>query len=374
MDLLDRRRPVDAARIARSRVARAFKELRARSPGLARACGRGCSRRASACAVRRRQVAAARRSAAAPRCSRPRGRRGSSRSPWRRSRLSGAARLHRRSAAGPVGARATPTSLARPAVAIVGSRAATPYALGCRPHGSAGELADRGSRRRERPGAGASTRRRTGAAWRPAAPTVAVLGSGLDRIYPAEHATLAARSLPKGAAGQRVRAWRAAAARSTFRCGTVSSPGSRSAVVVVEASEKSGSLITARCALEQGRDVMAVPGQRPVAAETAARTASSRTEQRSSSLRTIFLRSSGGRPLTATPRLSTAKSLHSDSLLAQMEAGEVYRLDELMELTGVTGTRLLPRLMELELAGLVTEQSGSGFARERAGGNVIGVG
>jgi predicted Rossmann fold nucleotide-binding protein DprA/Smf involved in DNA uptake len=45
-----------------------------------------------------------------------------------------------------------------------------------------------------------------------------------------------------------------------------------------------------------------------------------------------------------------------------MEAGEVYRLDELMELTGVTGTRLLARLMELELAGLVT-QTGSGFSR-----------
>jgi predicted Rossmann fold nucleotide-binding protein DprA/Smf involved in DNA uptake len=54
--------------------------------------------------------------------------------------------------------------------------------------------------------------------------------------------------------------------------------------------------------------------------------------------------------------------LQSDGLLARMEAGEVYRLDELMELTGVTGTRLLPRLMELELAGLVTN-TGSGFSR-----------
>ena len=60
--------------------------------------------------------------------------------------------------------------------------------------------------------------------------------------------------------------------------------------------------------------------------------------------------------------MSPAKLLHSDTLLSRMEAGEVYRLDELMELTGVTGTKLLPRLMELELAGLVT-QSGSGFSR-----------
>jgi len=57
-----------------------------------------------------------------------------------------------------------------------------------------------------------------------------------------------------------------------------------------------------------------------------------------------------------------SKLLQSDSLLGRMEAGEVYRLDELMELNGVAGTRLLARLMELELAGLVT-QTGSGFSR-----------
>jgi hypothetical protein len=45
-----------------------------------------------------------------------------------------------------------------------------------------------------------------------------------------------------------------------------------------------------------------------------------------------------------------------------MAPGEVYGLDQLMELTGVTGTRLLPRLMELELAGLV-RNTGAGFTR-----------
>jgi len=45
-----------------------------------------------------------------------------------------------------------------------------------------------------------------------------------------------------------------------------------------------------------------------------------------------------------------------------MENGEIYRLDELIELTGMAGPKLLPRLMELELAGLVTKM-GSGFAR-----------
>jgi DNA processing protein len=68
-----------------------------------------------------------------------------------------------------------------------------------------------------------------------------------------------------------------------------------------------------------------------------------------------------GWPASGTTSIPS-KVLNSDTLLASMAVGEVYRLDELMELTGVNGTRLLPRLMELELAGLVT-QSGSGFSR-----------
>ena len=61
-----------------------------------------------------------------------------------------------------------------------------------------------------------------------------------------------------------------------------------------------------------------------------------------------------GWPVVAPSHSLSSKELNSDNLLSRMEVGEVYRLDELMELTGVTGTKLLPRLMELELAGLVT--------------------
>ena len=46
-----------------------------------------------------------------------------------------------------------------------------------------------------------------------------------------------------------------------------------------------------------------------------------------------------------------------------MEAGEVYRLDELMALTGISGPKLLPRLMELELQGKVTARPGGLFGR-----------
>jgi DNA processing protein len=89
--------------------------------------------------------------------------------------------------------------------------------------------------------------------------TVAVLGSGLDRLYPPENARLAARVAEAGALV------------SEFPLGTPPLPGHfprrnrviagwGRTVVVAEAAEKSGALGTARSALDEGRDVLAVPG------------------------------------------------------------------------------------------------------------------
>src|SRR5438132_1328358 len=89
--------------------------------------------------------------------------------------------------------------------------------------------------------------------------TEAVLGSGLDRIYPPENARLAAQVACSGAVV------------SEFSFGTGPHPGNFPrrnrviagwvrGVVVVEAAAKSGALVTARCALDEGREVMAVPG------------------------------------------------------------------------------------------------------------------
>jgi DNA processing protein len=89
--------------------------------------------------------------------------------------------------------------------------------------------------------------------------TVAVLGSGVDRVYPPENARLAAEVAERGAVV------------SEFPLGTGPRPehfprrnrliaGWGRAVVVVEAADRSGALVTARLAAEEGRDVMAVPG------------------------------------------------------------------------------------------------------------------
>jgi DNA processing protein len=89
--------------------------------------------------------------------------------------------------------------------------------------------------------------------------TVAVLAGGQDRVYPAEHASLLEAILPAGSAlSEMPLGWEPRASDFPRRNRLIS--GLSLGVVIIEAAKRSGSLITARCALEQGREVFAVPG------------------------------------------------------------------------------------------------------------------
>jgi DNA processing protein len=195
--------------------------------------------------------------------------------------------------------------------------------------------------------------------------TIAVLGSGLDRVYPAEHAPLARQVAESGLV------------LSEFPPGTPPFPrhfpmrtrlisGLSLGVVVIEASEKSGSLITASCALEQGREVMAVPGSvlsgRNRGGHLLLRDGAKIVETADDIVEELGC----GRRVVASGQglLSRSGSMTSaDPVLRVMEQGQAYDLDELAGGSGLDLARLLPRLMDLELRGLVRRAGGGRFLR-----------
>jgi DNA processing protein len=252
-----------------------------------------------------------------------------------------------------------PGVLSRPAVAVVGSRAATEYALQVGQRlGS--ELAARGVVVASGLARGVDSAAHRGCLG-VSGQTVAVLGSGLDRIYPREHEALAESICAGGGALVSELGPGAPPLAEHFPLRNRIISGISLAVVVVEASEKSGSLITARCALDQGRDVMAVPGNvlsgRNRGSHRLLKDGAKVVEAADDILDEL------GWPVAGARAYSNPKLLDSDPLLSRMDPGEVYKLDDLMALTGVAAPKLLPRLMELELQGLIAVDGGGGFAR-----------
>jgi DNA processing protein len=142
-------------------------------------------------------------------------------------------------------------------VAVVGSRAATPRGLTFA-HRLARDLAESGVTVVSGLARGIDAAAHAGA-LEAEGRTVAVLGSGLLRVYPPEHARLADAAAATGALVSEFPLETAPLKVNFPRRNRVIAGWGR-AVVVVEAGEKSGALITAQMAVDEGRDVMAVPG------------------------------------------------------------------------------------------------------------------
>src|SRR5229473_888060 len=143
------------------------------------------------------------------------------------------------------------------AIAIVGAREATPYGLGCAER-LAADLAARGITIISGLARGIDSAAHRGA-LRAGGRTIAVLGSGVDVIYPPENRRLALEVAERGAVVSQF-PLRTPPLAGYFPARNRVIAGLSLGVVVVEAAEKSGSLITAGLAGELGREVMAVPG------------------------------------------------------------------------------------------------------------------
>jgi DNA processing protein len=240
--------------------------------------------------------------------------------------------------------------LARPAVAVVGARACSAYGrqvargLG-RDLAAAGLVVVSGLAR----GVDAEAHR---GALESAGVTVAVLGCGIDRDYPAAHRELARQVAEAGlvvseyAPGVDPAPWRFPA-RNRIVAGLCA------ATVVVEARERSGALITADFALEEGREVFAVPGE-----------ITSSLSAGSNALLRL-----GATPLTrvedvfesygiaAPTAAAVVVGAEAEVVLARVR-GAAAGADELARATGLDAKHLAVLLTELELAGAVVEEDG----------------
>ena len=257
------------------------------------------------------------------------------------------------------------TALDGPAVAVVGSRAGTAYA--CEVSRSLGaDLASRGVTVVSGLARGVDSAAHRGVLAADGR-TLAVLGSGVDVVYPPEHADLAGEIVRRGLLV------------SELPPGTTPRPaffpmrnrlisGLSRAVVVVEASDRSGSLITARMALEQGRDVMAVPGNvlsgRNRGAHALLRDGARIVETADDIVEELGLEGAAFRGTAAAASPGGGPSPEPpDSILRHMDAGEVYEIDDLAARSGLDSAALLAGLTDLELQGRVVRAGAGRFAR-----------
>jgi len=273
--------------------------------------------------------------------------------------------------------RGNPEILTKPGIAMVGTRHPTPYGTGMAER-LACDLAMQGLVIISGMARGVDTAAHRGAISAKGK-TIAVFGTGVDVIYPKENSRLSEQMLALGGA-----------LISEFPLGTFAAPqnfpirnrilsGMSFGVLVVEAAEYSGTRITARCALEQNRDVFAVPGNVTNKNSWGPNTLIKQGAKLTATWEDVWEDLPADVRLALTPASSTespgssSASLfpeeglppHEKRILGLLKADEATHIDEIVEKleTELSSSEIFAALFELELTGKVRQMPGKNFVK-----------
>jgi DNA processing protein len=267
--------------------------------------------------------------------------------------------------------------LTQPGLAMIGTRHPTPYGTGMAER-LACDLAAQGLVIISGMARGIDTASHRGAISAKGK-TLAVFGTGVDVIYPKENSRLSEQILALGGA-----------LISEFPLGTFAAPqnfpirnriisGMSVGVLVVEAAEYSGTRITARCALEQNRDVFAVPGNVTNKNSWGPNTLIKQGAKLVATWEDVWEDLPAEVRLALTPASSpespgaSSASLfpdeglppHEKRILGLLKADEATHIDEIVEKleTELSSSEIFAALFELELAGKVRQMPGKNFVK-----------
>lgn len=266
--------------------------------------------------------------------------------------------------------------LAKPGIAVVGTRHPTPYGSGMAERLST-DLAAHGLVIISGMARGVDTSAHRGA-LAAKGKTIAVFGTGIDVTYPKENTRLADQILACGGA-----------LISEFPCGTFAAPqnfpirnriisGMSAGVLVVEAAEYSGTRITSRCALEQNRDVYAVPGNVTNKNAWGPNTLIKQGAKLVATWEDVWeelptdvqvalssVQDESVEPATASLFPDDAASPHEKKILKLLKADESTHIDQLVEMleTEMSSSEIFAALFELELNGKIRQLPGKNFVK-----------
>jgi DNA processing protein len=188
--------------------------------------------------------------------------------------------------------------------------------------------------------------------------TIAVIGTGIDVVYPAAHRALAHRIAASGCIVSELPLGTTASAHQFPRRNRIIA-GLARGVLVVEAAARSGSLITARLAAEAGRDVFAMPGS---IHSPLAKGCHQLIRQGAKLVDAVDDILGEWSPLPQKETTTRSTASHDDALASAL-GFEPVTADELTRRSGLDPARLSAVLLELEMAGRITRLPGGRFQR-----------